>query len=152
MGASNETIERQYGIKNFEGVEESCRDGLLWLLSGVSRILEIKAFFFHLKETCNASPERIKRVKRLLGKMCHDTYDLQEQIKYCSALGPLLMQLKRSSGKRAGVGIQSIRKLEESGVTSYGELQKLGYEGLIAKGVRRDIAKRIYSFSRKRLM
>ena len=122
------------------------------MLSGVSRILDIKAFFFHLKETCVASPERIKRVKQLLGKMCRDAFDLQEQIKYCSALGPLLRQLKRSAGKRAGVGVQSIRKLEEAGLTTFGEVQKLGYEGLVAKGVRRDIAKRIASFTRKRLM
>ncbi|WP_081583514.1 DEAD/DEAH box helicase [Noviherbaspirillum massiliense] len=152
MGTSNDAIEKQYGIKNFEGIEEGWRDGLLWLLGGVSRMLDIKVFFYHLKETCEASPERIQRVKRLLGKMRHETFDMQEQIKYCSALGPLLKQLKRSAGGRAGVGIQSIRKLEEAGVTSFSELQKLGYEGLIARGIRRDIAKRIASFTRKRLM
>jgi len=152
MGASVESIERQFGIKNFEGVEEKWRDELLWLLSGVTRQLDIKAFFFHLKETCEAQPERIKRVKRLLGKMCHDAYDIQEQVKYCSALGPFLKQLKRSAGKQAGVGIQSMRKLEEAGVASFVDVQKLGFEGLVAKGVRRDIAKRIASFARKRLM
>lgn len=152
MGASIENIERQFGIKNFEGVEEKWRDELLWLLAGISRLLDIKAFFFHLKETCDAPPDRIKRVKRLLGKMCHDAFDLQEQIKYCSALGPMLKQLKRSGGKRAGVGIQSMRKLEEAGVTSFAEVQKLGFAGLVGKGVRRDIAKRIASFTRKRLM
>jgi helicase len=161
MGMSIEAIERQFWPKDksgdvekikFEGVEEKWRDELLWLLAGVSRLLDIKAFFFHLKETCQAPPERIKRVKRLIGKMCHDVFDIQEQIKFCSALGPLLKQLKRSSGKRAGVGIQSMRKLEESGITTFGEVQKLGYEGLVSKGVRRDIAKRISSFTRKRLM
>ncbi len=152
MGMPVDAIERQFGIKNFEGIEEKWRDDLLWLLAGVSRLLDIKSFFFHLKETCQAPPERIRRVKQLLGKMCHDVFDLQEQIKYCSALGPLLRQLKRSAGKRAGVGIQSIRKLEEAGLTTFGEVQKLGYDGLVAKGVRRDIAKRIASFTRKRLM
>jgi helicase len=152
MGTPVDAIERQFGIKNFEGVEEKWRDELLWLLAGVIRLLDIKAFFFHLKETCQASTERIKRVKQHLGKMCRDAFDLQEQIKYCSALGPLLRQLKRSAGKRAGVGVQSIRKLEEAGLTTFGEVQKLGYEGLVAKGVRRDIAKRIASFTRKRLM
>ena len=152
MGMSTDTIERQFGIKNFGGVEEKWRDDLLWLFSGIARLLDIKTFFYHLKETCAASPERIKRVKRLLGKMCYEAYDIQEQIKYCSALGPFLKQLKRARGNGAGVGIQSIRKLEESGVTTFAAVQALGYEGLVAKGVRRDIAKRIYSFTRKRLL
>jgi helicase len=122
------------------------------LLGGVSRLLDIKAFFFHLKENCLATPDRIGSVKRRITKMRHAAFDLQEQIKYCSALGPFLKQLKRASGKRAGVGIQSMRTLEGAGITTFGEVQKLGFDGLIGKGVRRDIAKRIASFTRRRLM
>ena len=152
MGMAVDVVERQFGIKNFEGVEEKWRDELLWLLGGVSRLLDIKAFFFHLKENCLATPDRIGSVKRRITKMRHGAFDLQEQIKYCSALGPFLKQLKRASGKRAGVGIQSMRTLEGAGITTFGEVQKLGFEGLVGKGVRRDIAKRIASFTRKRMM
>jgi superfamily II DNA/RNA helicase len=151
MGTSMQAIERQFGIKNFEGVEEKWRDELLWLTAGLARVLQIETFLSHLKETCHAPPERIRRVRRLIGMMRRDVFGLQEQIKYCSALGPLLKQLKRSGGKRGGVGIQSIRKLEEAGVKSFNEIQKLGYKGLVAKGVRRDIAMRICSFTQKRL-
>jgi helicase len=77
--------------------------------------------------------------------------DLQEQIKYCSALGPFLRELKRSAGSRSGVGIQSIRKLEDSGVKSFAEVRALGLNGIIAQGVRKDIAKRISLFARKRM-
>jgi superfamily II DNA/RNA helicase len=150
MGMSAEQIERQYGISNFDGIEERWRDDMLWLLGGVARMLDVKCFYYHLKETCAGSPERIKRVKRLLGRMRHQVFDLQEQIKYCSALGPLLQQLKRAAGKKAGVGIQSIRVLEEAGVTTFTDLQKLGLDGLVAKGVRPNIARRIAAYVRRR--
>ena len=45
-----------------------------------------------------------------------------------------------------------MRTLEGAGITTFGEVQKLGFEGLVGKGVRRDIAKRIASFTRKRMM
>jgi helicase len=150
-GASNESLERQFGIKNLEGVEERWRDTSLWLLLGLVRILDIKCFFFHLKESCHAEVERIQKVKRLIGAMRRDVMDLQEQIKYCSALGPFLRELKRSAGSRSGVGIQSIRKLEDSGVKSFAEVRALGLNGIIAQGVRKDIAKRISLFARKRM-
>ena len=150
-GASNESLERQFGIKNFEGVEEQWRDTSLWLLLGLTRILDIKCFFYHLKENCHAEVERIQKVKRLIGTMRRDVMDLQEQIKYCSALGPFLRELKRSAGSRSGVGIQSIRRLEDSGVKSFAELRALGLNGIIAQGVRKDIAKQIALFARKRM-
>jgi len=150
-GASNESLERQFGIKNFEGVEEQWRDTSLWLLLGLTRILDIKCFFYHLKENCHADVERIQKVKRLIGTMRRDVMDLQEQIKYCSALGPFLRELKRSAGSRSGVGIQSIRRLEDSGVKSFAEVRALGLNGIIAQGVRKDIAKRIALFARKRM-
>ena len=150
-GASNESLERQFGIKNFEGVEEQWRDTSLWLLLGLTHILDIKCFFYHLKENCHADVERIQKVKRLIGTMRRDVMDLQEQIKYCSALGPFLRELKRSAGSRSGVGIQSIRRLEDSGVKSFAEVRALGLNGIIAQGVRKDIAKRIALFARKRM-
>jgi hypothetical protein len=36
MGMSVDVVERQFGIKNFEGVEEKWRDELLWLLGSSS--------------------------------------------------------------------------------------------------------------------
>jgi superfamily II DNA/RNA helicase len=143
MGMSAEQIERQYGISNLEGIEERWRDDVLWLLSGIAGMLDVKCFYYHLKETCEAPPERIKRVKRLVGRMRRQTYELREQIKYCSALGPLL-------GPLGGVGVQSIRQLEAAGVSGFAQLQKLGVDGLIANGIRRDIARRIGMFLRRR--
>jgi hypothetical protein len=151
-GAANDALERQFGIKNLEGVEEQWRDTSLWLLLGLVRILDIKCFFYHLKENCNAELARIQKIKRLIATMRKDVMDLQEQIKYCSALGPFLRELKRSAGLRSGVGIQSIRRLEDSGVKSFAEVRALGLNGLIAQGVRKDIAKRIALFARKKMI
>jgi helicase len=152
QGASVDKIERSFTTSGLEGVEEKWRDELLWLLAGIARILDIKAFFFHLKETCNASPERIKRVKRILGDMRRDTLELLEEIKYCSPLGPVLVQLKRAAGGNAGVGVQSIRILEAAGVSSLVELKRLSVDDLIGHGLRRDIARKVASYTRVRVL
>lgn len=150
MGRSIAELTRQYKVENLEGVEERWRDEMLWLLAGIAKILDIRSFFYHLREECEASPERIRRVKKLLLRMRHQVYDLQEQLKYCSPLGPLLRQIRSVKGRQAGVGIQSIRKLEEIGISSPKDILSLGFEGLVEKGIRRDIAKRILEYLRRR--
>ena len=84
-------IERQYGIKNLEGIEERWRDDMLWKLSGLAKLLEIRTFYYHLKEDCQADMERVKRVKRCLRQMRYQTYELREGLKYCSPLGSLYL-------------------------------------------------------------
>jgi hypothetical protein len=141
-------IVRQYDVKNLEGVEERWRDDMLWLLNGLSRILEIRTFYYHLREECKADNERVKRLERLLGRMRRQTYDLQEELKYLSPLGPALRDIRRLAG--GGVGVATIRKLESAGVNSLRELYRLGIEGMRAHGVRKDIAKRIVMYLRRR--
>lgn len=150
QGQSSQRLEQQFAIKNLEGIEERWRDDMLWLLSGLVRLLEIRTFYYHLREECDADAERIKRIKRLLGVMRRQIYDLQEQLKYCSPLGPLLREIRRTTRSSPGIGVQTIRRLEDSGVTSMKELQHLGFDGLLKKGIRRDIAKKINSYLRRR--
>src|SRR5262249_23377878 len=45
LGMTTDQIERQFGISNFEGIEESWRDNILWLLAGIARLLDIKCFY-----------------------------------------------------------------------------------------------------------
>ena len=151
-GMSTSDIERKFGVKNFEGVEENWRDQVLWLLNGLARILDVRCFFFHLKEECKAGDVRIRRVKSLLGRIRHQVYDLQEQVKYASELGPVLLQMRRVSGGKAGVGIASIRKLEESGVTTLAALKALDVEALVQRGVQRHIARKIRAFTQRRIV
>lgn len=49
-----------------------------------------------------------------------------------------------------GIGITSVCKLEESGVTSFAELSKRNVDGFVAIGICKDIAKRIVAFVSKR--
>ncbi len=150
LGIAIPRIEKQYGIKNLTGVEERWRDDMLWLLAGLSKLLDIRTFYFHLVEECEASKERIKRVKGLLKKHQRQIHMLMEQIKYCSALGPLIRDMQRSNRGKAGVGIQTIRKLEGDGIESIGQLAKLSLDEIVSMGIRRDIAERISGYIRRR--
>jgi helicase len=150
QGISVSRVEKQFGIKNLDGVEERWRDDLLWLLAGISKLLDVRTFYFHLKEDCEANQERIKRVKVLLKRMQRQILTLMEQVKYCSALGPLLRDMQRANRGKAGVGIQTIRKLENGGIESIAQLAKLKLDEIVAMGIRRDIAERIVGYIRKR--
>lgn len=148
QGRAVDQLTRQLKIENLEGIEERRRNDLLWLLAGVSKLLEIRTFYFHLREECGADTERVQRVKRLLARMRHQTYDLQEKLKYCSQLGSALRDIRRLAG--GGVGVQTIRKLEGAGVTDLKGLFRLGLDGMTRIGIRRDIAKRIQAYLRRR--
>lgn len=58
-------------LEHIEGVGEPRplrwrREELIWLLSGQARLLELRSFYFHLRERCRAEADRIRRVKRAL--------------------------------------------------------------------------------------
>ncbi len=141
MGRSVEDLSRQFGVANLEGVEEKWRDTLIWLLAGLARMLDIKCFFFHLKEECTANDARIKLVKHQLTQMRMTALELIEQLKYASPLGGMLLAMKRRGQK--GVGTETLRRLEGLGVTRIADLGQLGLHGLVAAGVRRSIAKKV---------
>jgi hypothetical protein len=141
MGRSVEDLTRQYDVANLEGLEERWRDTMIWLLAGVARMLDIKCFYFHLKEDCTASDERIKAVKHHLAKMRMDALELIEQLKYASPLGGMLMAMKRRG--QTGVGTETLRRLEALGVCRTADLGRLGVDGMVAAGVRRSIAKKV---------
>lgn len=141
-------IESKYGITNLAGLEEKWRDSALWLLSGLTKILEIKSFYYHLKENCQANDDRVSRVKKILTKMRHQIYDLQEQIKYCSPLGPVLLEFRRIGN--VGVGERTIQALEQNGVTDLKSLLKQTDESLAGMGIRKPQIKAILRFIKRR--
>lgn len=146
-------IERQYGVKNLGGIEERWRDDMLWKLSGLAKLLELRTFYYHLKEDCQASLERIKRIKRCLRRMRYQTYELREDLKYCSPLGSLLKEIRRMlPPQERKLGIQSIRKLEEAGIQSLKDLVGLDSDHLVALGLRRKQAEQISAYLRRRML
>lgn len=145
QGKSSEDLARRYKIDKLEGTEERWRDETLWLLAGLAKLLDIRSFYYHLKEDCQADMGQVKAVKRALGKIRHQVYDLQEQLKYCSALGPLLRERHRMGYN--GIGVRTVRKLEEAGFGSLEALRGVGVEELVGVGVSRRMAERIHLFS-----
>jgi hypothetical protein len=125
---------------------------LLWLLFGLAQLLDVRTFYYHLKEDCQADLERVQRVKRLLSRMRYQVFELQEQIKYCSPLGPLLREIRRTAPKdKIKIGVQSIRRLEDAGVSSLKELMGVGVDELVKLGVRRGLAEQIQGYVRRRM-
>lgn len=149
LGITIENLERQWKVKGIEGVEERWRDDYLWLLNGLGKILELRCFYFHLRENCAASDERTLRVKKIIDRIRWQTLDLQEHIKYCSPLGPLLRSLKRMPNFRVGIG--TIRRLEDTGILNLKDITLLSTEDLVKIGIRRNIAEDLRTYVRRRL-
>jgi helicase len=147
-------IERVWGIKDLEGLQERWRDNDLWLLSGLTGLYDIKCFFFHLCQNCQANTERIQRVKACFGIMRGQVYDVMERIKYCSPLGPLMKgvrgMLKNSRDPK--IGFNSIKKLEAAGIANIGEVAKLDIQQLVQLGLRKDFAKQVRQYVRRRML
>ncbi|MEM9092978.1 MAG: hypothetical protein AAGC93_30160 [Cyanobacteria bacterium P01_F01_bin.53] len=140
-------IERQYEVKGLEGIEERWRDELLWLLAGLSKLLEIRTFYYHLKEDCQADFKRVKNVKRHLRQIRFQVYSLQEQLKYCSPLGSVLGEIRRLLPRGIPkVGVQSVRKLEEAGVTNLKALVSLSEDDLVNLGIQKQWAKQVQAY------
>ena len=151
QGVRSEEVERQFGVQGLEGIEERWRDELLWLLSGVAKLLDIRTFYYHLKENCEADFRRVKRVKPCLKQMERQLYELQEQLKYCSPLGSLLCEVRRLAPQgRTKPGFQSIRRLEEAGIVSLKELMSLGVNDLVKLGLQRRLAEQVKAYLRRR--
>lgn len=153
QGKRVEDLSRRWQLRDLDGVEERWRDDFLWLLSGIGQVLELRSFYYHLREDCSADAEQILQMKRLLRRMRHQTYELREQLKYCSPLGPVLHSIRRTRSGTQGVtvGISTIRKLEEAGIESVAQLSQMKVDEMVALGVRRDLAKQIHVYFRRRL-
>ena len=152
-GISVSDIERRWKVENLAGVEEQWRDTMIWLANALSRVLETRCFFYHLKEHCNADTKRIRSVEGCLRTMRRQLFGLQDQLKYCSPLGGVLQSIRRTTKTtKGGIGIQTIRKLELAGITNVCDLAKISPEQLKKFGLRDATSKAILSYIRRRTM
>jgi hypothetical protein len=152
IGQTPASLEFKFKITNLSGVEESWRDMMFWLLAGEAQLCDIRCFFFHLKEHCDASPERIQRVKQQFRRIRFNLLKLIGRLKYCSPLGSLLLSVRhglRHSGDPV-IGIQSIRRLEESGLDSPEKLLSASCEQMVAAGVQPKFARQIQAYLKRR--
>ena len=151
QGCRMADIERRFKVEGLEGIEERWRDELLWLLSGIAKLLDVRTFYYHLREECRADSDRIKLVKRCFAMMEMQVYELMQHLKYCSPLGVMLCEMRRLAPQgKLKIGVRSIRKLEESGIESLKDLVRLSVEELVGLGIQRRVAERLKGYARKR--
>lgn len=152
-GVSVSDVERRWGISNLDGIEEGWRDTALWMLAGHTKLLEVRAFYYYLRESCEATPARVKLAKQALGRMRMQAYDLLERLRYCSPLGPLVRAVRaKISGRNEPVlGAGTIRTLEAAGVRTLQQVAALDVEALVTLGVQRRFAKQIRGYLRDRM-
>jgi hypothetical protein len=153
-GVSLTDIERRWGLTSLDGLDESWRDTALWLLAGHTNIFEVRAFYHHLREHCNATDDQVKATKRAFAHVRSHAYDLLERLKYCSPLGPMLRGIKSGSRlNEAGntPGIVTIRKLEAAGVTTLVQLSQLSTDALVKVGLQKRYAKQIRAYIDRRM-
>jgi hypothetical protein len=116
QGTSWPDIYRQWGVEGGDISEDEWIRNRSWLISGFAAILDIRCFYFHLREECGASDEKIAKAKKILRRLRAMCFQILGRLKYCSPLGPLLTRMKSSGTK--GVGVATIEKLESAGLTT----------------------------------
>ncbi len=126
---------------------------MLWLISGLNNLFEIRALYHHLREHCEADVDQIKDVKRYLRGIRYQGYELMERIRHCSPLGGFLRGLQTMYADRDGqtAGIGTIRKLESAGIESMRQVASLSVGDLVQIGVQRRYALQIRRYVERRL-
>ena len=155
-GASCDDLARRWGLKapaELAGVEESWRDTMIWLVSGQASLFEVRCFYHHLITDCEAGQDRVDRVKLALRRMQFQSRELQDTLRYCSPLGPLLRGVRgmMRDSKQASAGIGTIRALEGAGIESMRDLVSLEIADLVRMGVQKRFAKQIRTYIARRL-
>ena len=145
-GLALDEISRRWKVESLAGVEEAWRDDRLWLLNALGGICDLRCFYYHLRSECGASENRLARAKRLMQRLRVLAYQTASQLKYCSPLGGLFVELRRSQGLK-GVGEKTIQKLEAIGAITFPVLAQMTDEKFIAAGISRKTGNRIEGMS-----
>jgi ATP-dependent DNA helicase len=149
-GLALEEISRRWKVDSLAGIEEAWRDDRLWLLNALGGICDPRCFYYHLRSECDASENRLARAKRLMQRLRVLAYQTASQLKYCSPLGGLLVELQRSQGLK-GVGEKTIQKLEAIGAMTFPALAQMTDEQFVAAGIAANVGKRIRAHVRRRM-
>lgn len=150
-GISYSRIKDYYSI-DVEEIQEKLRDNAIWILSGFEQILEIKSFYYHLKNDCEASTNDVQSTDVAFRKASKLIFGLIANLKFRSNLGELVSGIKRvypHADTYPGEG--TIRKLEENGISSIKDLVGVTSSELVELGIRRDYADLICGYIKKRM-
>lgn len=151
LGVRAEDLVNRWGVQDLEEIEEKWRDNRLFLLGALASLWDLRCFYYHLKEECEAGDERVRRVKRVFQRMGAQTYQLLDLIAWASPLGPLFVRMRMTlSGLKGSIPAHAtLRRLEDRGVTTAMELRNLTEADYKRMGVRADLARVIGAFLRR---
>lgn len=147
VGTSWSDVSRRWKIDPEEIGEEEWIRSRSHLISGFAEICDIRCFFYHLKEDCNADDAKIQKAKNTLRRLRAGCFKILGRLKYCSPLGPFLVSMKRSGTK--GVGKATIEKLEAAGITSAREILEMSDDKIIELGIDSKKLNAIRSYLRR---
>jgi ATP-dependent DNA helicase len=150
-GTAVHSLEERWRTE-VDGIEERWRDDVLWLLGGLGELYDIKCFYHHLRAECHANQDRVSRVKVELRRLRLQTFGLRDDLRYASPLGPMLRALRRSTSgqSKPRVGVGTIKRLEDAGITTVAQLSRLELADLASLGIRRDFAQQLRRHIRHR--
>jgi helicase len=143
-GVDVDRIERMWRISNLEGSRERIRDDALFYMLGLRRLMEVRAFYFHLKSR-NVSAETLERFGDALQSLKTKCLPFSTLVAYSSPLGALVARLRggKSSGVTTNIGLKTLRKLEAISGSDLNRLRGMTIDELMAHGIRRTVAGRI---------
>jgi helicase len=146
-------LERRWDLTGLDGIEETLRDTVLWLLVGHVALFEVRCFYHHLREDCTASIAQTRIIKHSFNTIRGHAYDLLESLKYCSPLGSLVRHVRNSlrKSKSPTLGEGTIRKLEAAGFVTLQQIATLDVDAMVAAGIQKRFAMQIRAYTRQRL-
>ncbi len=150
-GLTYSQIKDFYGV-DIDEIQEKLRDNAIWVLCGFEQLLEVKSFYFHLKNNCDVDVDHIKSVDNAFRRASKQIFALVPNLKFRSNLGELVRGIKRvypHADSYPGEG--TIRKLEENGFMSIKDLIGKTPSDLIRIGVKREYADLICGYIRRRM-
>ena len=152
-GTSVQDIETRWGksVHGLEEYEESWRDDRLFLISAMLNMWDLRVFYFHLKNDCDAKDTRILRIKKGFKRLNTNSFQILDLVGWCSPLGPIFSRLRSSLGssRKGNPAKGTMKKLEDQGINSIEILKSLDLEDYVKLGIRKDFASKIMNFSRK---
>lgn len=144
-------LKQNYNVE-VEEIQEKLRDNSIWILSGLEQLLEVKSFYYHLKENCHAEYSQIQSVEAAFKRASRLIFALIANLKFCSNLGELVRGIKNVYPHAESYpGEGAIRRLEANGITAMRQLAGKTVEDMVQCGIRSDYAKMIVGYIQRRM-
>ncbi len=150
-GERLDMLQGQFGDDVVE-LQEKLRDNCIWLLAGIERILDVKCFYYHLRENCGVAPEQTKSIEHAFHEASRQLFDLISSLKYRSALAGLIRGIRNVYPTAPRHPAEAtLRDLERGGILSLKDLVGKTENDLIALGISAEFAKMITGYMARRL-